>query len=172
MKEKNRRRVLLGVVVGHLIVVALGAAGVRPRPPGLPGLAIERYMALSGAGHSFGFFAPEVTGQPWASFEVTDGEGKKTITTLETGSSHEADLRVGDIIDTLGGLADDAESLRRDLAASLAKKIFGRHPEAREVAVQLYLFETVSMEEFRRGSRPLSRPIYSARFAKKLQHME
>src|SRR5262245_49008696 len=139
MRDKDRRRLLLGVAVGHLIVVALGATGVSPRLLGLPGQAIDVYMALTGAGHRFGFFAPEVTSQPWASFEVIDGEGKTTTTSLETGSSHEADLRVGDIIDVFGSLGDDAEGLRHDLAASLAGTILGRHPDAREVVVRLYL---------------------------------
>lgn len=172
MRERDRRRILLGITMGHLILVAIGAGRVSLRPLGALGRLVERYGTVSGASYGFGFFAPEVTGQLQASFEVIDGEGKKTITSLETGISHEADLRVGDIIDKLAGDADDPERLRRDLAASLAGKVFGRHPEAREVVVRLLLFESVSMEEFRRGTLPMSRPVYEARFARKPQHAE
>lgn len=168
------RRLLLGLGAGHLILVALGAGSVSLGPLGLPGRILEEYSILSGAGSGYGFFTPGVSGQLVAHFDVIDREGRRTAASLETGSSHEADLRVGNIIDQFWNENEDqdedqdqdAPSLSRSLAASLAGKIFGRHPEAREVVVRLEHFEPVSMEAFRRGDRPSMSPLYEASFVR------
>jgi hypothetical protein len=157
------RCLLLGLALGHLILVALGAGSVSLRPLGPVGSMLDGYGALSGASSGYGFFAPGVNGQLVAHFDVVDAEGRRTAAALETGSSHEADLRVGNIIDQFWH-EDDAPGLERVLAASLAGKIFARHPEAREVAVRLEHFEPVSMEAYRGGARPAEIPIYEATF--------
>jgi hypothetical protein len=157
------RSLLLGLGAGHLILVALGAGSVSLRPLGPPGRILDGYSALSGAASTYGFFSPGVDGQLIAHFEVVDAQGRSRDATLETGSSHEADLRVGNIIDQFWH-EDDTPGLERVLAASLAGKIFARHPEAREVAVRLEHFEPVSMEAFRGGARPERVPLYEAKF--------
>jgi hypothetical protein len=159
-----KHRLLLGLAAGHLSLVTLGASSVSLHPLGLPGRLLEAYATLSGASSGYGFFAPGVSGQLVAHFDVIDAEGRRTAAALETGSSHEADLRVGNIIDQFWSEDEDAPGLSRALAASLAGKIFGRHPEAREVVVRLEHFEPVSMEAFRRGDRPRESPLYEARF--------
>ena len=52
------------------------------------------------------------------------------------------------------------------LAASLAGKMLAHHPEAVEVVVRVHRFESVSMDEFRSGSRPKQTPVYEARFTR------
>jgi len=162
--KARQRGLLLGLAAGHLILVALGAGSVSLRPLGPVGRVLDGYGALSGAGTAYVFFAPGVGGQLVARFDVIDAEGRRTEASLETGSSHEADLRVGNIIDQFWH-EDEAPGLGRVLAASLAGKIFARRPEARAVVVRLSHFEPVSMEAFRRGDRPASTPMYEARFA-------
>lgn len=163
MSDKRRRRLMLGVAVSHLLLVALGAARVSLVPLGPLHPLLEGYDALSGAGSGYGFFASGVGSQLRARFDVIDGEGQKTTTSLETAASHEANLRVGHIIDTFG--RSDEPALRRSLGASLAGKIFARYPQARKVVVRLEQFRPASMEELHRGSRPQWTPVFEAKFA-------
>src|SRR5580704_19040301 len=115
----RRRRILLGGAAGHLILVALGAGSVGLAPLGAPGRLLSAYGALSGAGSGYGFFAPGVGGQILARFEVLDAKGRWVTVPLSTGSSHEADLRVGNVIDQFWA-AEETPGLERALAASLA----------------------------------------------------
>jgi hypothetical protein len=164
--SERRRRLLLGLFAGHLILVALGAGSVSLSPLGALGDLLEGYDALSGAGSGYGFFAPGVTGQIVAHFAVLDGEGRPTDVPLATVASHEADLRLGNIVDLFSADDDDdAPSVSRALAASLAGTIFGRHPEARQVVVRLEFLEPASMEESRHGGRARRSPLYEAVFA-------
>ena len=164
---KRRCCLLLGVAGAHLCLVALGASTLGLGELGALGSALDEYGALSGASSRYGFFAPGVTSQLGARFDIVDGAGVTTSASLETGASHEADLRVGNIIDQFGSLGDDEEDaarLRRSLAASLAGKMFARHPEATAVVVRLETFTPVSMEAWRRGERPQWSPLYTAKF--------
>ena len=45
----DRRRILLGLAMGHLVLAALGAGAVSLRPLGPLGRLLEAYAALSGA---------------------------------------------------------------------------------------------------------------------------
>lgn len=168
MRDKHRP-LWLGVAAGHLVLVTLGASRVSLRELELPGRALDAYGALSGASSSYGFFSPGVGFQLGARFDVIDLEGRAVSASLATGSSHEADIRVGNIIDQFGSLGDDgddeaAPAVRRSLAASLAGKMFARYPDARAIVVRLETFEPVAMEAFRRGERPRWSPLYTAKF--------
>ena len=157
------RHLLLGLSTGHLVLVVLGVINVNLPELGPIGRALGDYSLLSGADNGFGFFAPGVFGQFKAYFDVVDGEGRRTTTSLETGSSHEADLYVDHIASEFD--TEDPE-LRRSLAASLAGKVFTRHPEAREVVVRIERFESISTAEFRAGERPPQNPFYEATFSR------
>jgi hypothetical protein len=186
------KRVWTWIALGHLALAGLGAASLDFSGWGKVGTAIEGYMTLSGADSGYGFFAPGVGGQLRARFEVVDAKGKVTQVPLETPSTHEAALRVGNIIDQfwndeddddsdeevksakdVKAVADDEEEdddegmseLHRSLLASLAGKVFARHPEARQVMVRLDEFYPVSMADFRKGERPRWQEFYEARFA-------
>ena len=76
---------------------------------------ISQYGALSGTDSSYGFFAPEVGTQLRVIFELTGADGTKKTDVLTTGASHEADLRIGDMV-AIFWSAD--EGLQRGLAAS------------------------------------------------------
>ena len=167
---QRRGYLWLAVAAGHLLLVTLGAGGVNLRELGLPGRVLDEYGAVSGANSGYGFFAPGVSFQLGARFDVVDRDGVITHASLATGTSHEADIRVGNIIDQFGSVGDDEEDeegavrVRRALAASLAGKMFGRHPEAAAVVVRLETFEPVSMEAWRGGERPRWNPLYTAKF--------
>ena len=171
----DRRRTLwLAAAAGHLGLVTLGASTLSLRELGLPGRILDEYGALSGASSGYGFFAPGVTSQLGARFDVVDAEGRATSASLAGGASHEADLRVGNIIDQFAIVDDDedeesADRVRRSLAASLAGKMFARYPEASAVVVRLETFTPVSMEAWRAGERPRWMPYYSAKFVHSTQ---
>jgi hypothetical protein len=165
MSETSRRRLLLGMATGHLILVALGAASVDLRPFGYFGKVLDYYSNLSGASSGYGFFASGVGGQLRARFDVIDHEGHQSSATLEPTSSQEAALRVGHIIHEFWD-GDEDPGMRRSLAASLAGKVFARNPQARKVVVRVESFDPVSMEAFRRGSRPQWSPLYQAQFVR------
>jgi hypothetical protein len=170
---KRRCCLLLGVAAAHLILVAVGASAVRLGGLGSLGSALDAYGALSGASSRYGFFAPGVGSQLGVRFDVIDGEGVTTSASLETGASHEADIRVGNIVDQFGSLSDEDEDeaarLRRSLAASLAGKMFARYPEASAIVVRLETFTPVAMEAWRRGERPRWSPVYTAKFVHRTQ---
>jgi hypothetical protein len=151
------------MAAGQLTLVAVGVVSVDLRRLGPLGLYLDDYCHLSGADADYGFFAPDVTDQIEAHFEITDLEGHQKPVFLSLGSNHEADVVVGDIIDNFQN--PDPE-VRSSLATSLAGQIFADHPEAVRVMVRVQVFETVSMEEFRDGARPRRTPLYEATLAR------
>jgi hypothetical protein len=164
MQHKGVLRVALGIALFHLGMVALGAASIDFSEETWLGKILVFYGNFTGAGTGYGFFAPGVTGQIRARFEVIDKDGNKSMTVLEKHQTHEADLRVGNIIDQFLGDANDDKDVQRSLAASLAGTVFGRSPSAREVVVRLESFTPPSMAEYREGKRPEWVPLYSASF--------
>jgi hypothetical protein len=164
-------RIFLGVALLHLMLMACGASYVGYSWLGPFAPALEYYGQLSGAGNSYGFFAPEVAGQLRASFEVIDRSGRNRFVPLETGTSHEADLRTGNIIDQFSQDFQDsegdhqAEDLQRSLSSSLAGTVFGRYPDAFQVVVHLEKFTPISMADYRKGEKPQWTPVYQAKFA-------
>ena len=172
MNERSRR-LWLAAAAGHLVLVTLGASAVSLPELGLPGRALDEYGALSGASSGYGFFTPGVSFQLGARFDVIDRDGHGKSASLATGASHEADIRVGNIIDQFGSIGDDdeegADRVRRSLAASLAGKMFARNPEAAAVVVRLETFAPASMEAWRGGERPRWRPLYTAKFVRQAQ---
>ena len=167
---QRRGYLWLAAAAGHLVLVTLGAGSINLGELGLPGRALDEYGSVSGASSGYGFFSPGVGFQLGARFDIVDRGGVATHASLATGTSHEADIRVGNIIDQFGRVEDDeddeegAARVRRALAASLAGKMFGRHPEAAAVVVRLETFEPVSMEAWRDGQRPRWNPLYTAKF--------
>src|SRR5262245_19816855 len=99
MSEVKRRRLLFSVAGVHLILVALGAAQVDLRRFGHFGQILDYYGILSGAGHGYGFFAPGVGGQLRAQFDIVDGEGRQTTTSLDVAASREAALKLRHVFD-------------------------------------------------------------------------
>jgi hypothetical protein len=171
--NRYRNHLWLAAAAGHLALVTLGASTLNLRELGLPGRVLDEYGVLSGAASSYGFFTPGITYQLGARFDLVDRDGRSKSASLATGVSHEADIRVGNIIDQFGSAGDDeedTEDLRRSLAASLAGKMFARNPDATAVVVRLETFAPASIEAWRSGDRPRWRPLYTAKFVRQAQH--
>lgn len=124
------------------------------------------YGALSGTDSSYGFFAPEVGTQLRVTFELTCADGTKRTDILTTGASHEADLRIGDMV-AIFWMAD--ENLQRGLAGSWAGRMLARHPDATRVLVHLDAYELPTMAEYKRGERPDWSLYYEAEFVRRAQ---
>src|SRR5262245_20729418 len=123
-----RHAFLTALAAAHLVLVACGASrrGPLPATP-WPRKALRWYGAMSGSDNGYGFFAPGVASQWRATFTLSDGAGRDWTDTLERQDNSEVTLRVGGIV----GLFPEAD-LSRDLAASWAGKMFGRHPGAQQ----------------------------------------
>lgn len=160
---RARHRLLVAAAVFHLIVTLVGAAGKLPERGDPFSRTLQYYAAITGANNGYGFFAPGIGSQLRALFDVTEADGKVVTTGLQSGFSHEADLRVGNLIPRFWD-ADEDERLRRSLAASWAGKILARHPGARTVTVRLEQYDLPSMTEFASGKRGAWEPYYRARF--------
>jgi hypothetical protein len=159
----RRYWVILGAAVVHLGLAIGGAAESDfDGPKGL----ISTYAALSGADSGYGFFAPAVGTQLRLLFHVVDEQGNRTSDVLETGVSHEADVRVGDLI-AVFWLKD--QELQRALAGSWAGRMFGRHPEAQKIVVHLDAYDLPDMDEYRAGRRPGWEPYYEASFVRRAE---
>jgi hypothetical protein len=156
--SRRKRAVYISLAIFHLGFVAAGAFELDFEQAGP--IAIG-YAALSGTDGAYGFFAPGVGTQLRATFEVTDAGGHKSTDVLTTGVSHEADLRVGDLV-AMYWIAD--QSLQRSLAASWAGRMFAKHPGAESVTVRLEAYDLPSMDEYREGRRPGWYPHYEAKF--------
>jgi len=178
MNETNRKyRIWIPIAICHLLLVLLGASYIDLSTLG--GKYLGYYGALSGAGNSYGFFAPGVSGQLRARFEVVDRNGIQKEVSLTSSASHEAELRVGNIIDQFAGDVEEdedddedgsaQEDLHRSLAASLAGTVFGHHPEANQVVVQFEEMVPVSMKAYREGTRSQWTSLYEAKFIHHLQ---
>jgi hypothetical protein len=154
---------------GHLVLTALGAFSFEFSDESRFGRVMSFYGEASGAGHSYGFFAPGVFSQIRAIFDITDKAGVKKSIDLESEISpiHEAQLRVGNIIEQFMNDYDDPMEYQRALAASLAGTVFGRHPEATSVNVRIERFTAQSLTEYKRGLVPKWIPEYSAEFVYK-----
>ena len=123
--QQGRLYAFLGVAVIHLGFVTAGACELDFHRAGW---AVAQVAALSGSDSAYGFFAPGVGSQLRATFQVVDADGATSDELLPTSASHEAKLRIADLI-ALFWTAD--EGLRRALAASWAGRILAKHPERR-----------------------------------------
>jgi hypothetical protein len=173
----------LGLALGHLLLVTSGASNVDFSKLGFIGSAIEYYGEVSGAGSGYGFFAPGIDGQLRVRFTLFDSSGKRSAFTwasplVDKESSHEATIRLGNIIDQFptGSLEEDLleepedsskspnDNLKRSLAASLAASMFTHHPEVKQLEVYLEEYDPVSMKDFRRGLVSRWKLLYQARY--------
>jgi hypothetical protein len=168
MTMNTRHALMVAVAFGHLILVGLGAASLMP-DAGNPnsnaaGKALATYGALSGADNGYGFFAPGVAPTMRATFTMSDESGKSWTDVLETGTSHEADLRYAGIASVFV-MADFPPSLAQSMAAAM----FGRHPTATHVVMLIEVSNPPTMAEYREGKRPQWEPLFQAAFSRDQQ---
>jgi hypothetical protein len=162
---ERRYRIWVTLGLFHLMLVTAGATYFDLSKIGFFATAAEYYGEVTGSGSGYGFFAPGVTGQLRALFDIVGPKGTTKTISLFTHASHEADVRVGNIIDQFASDPDeDTPALHRALAASLAGTIFGRYPDSKKVVVRLQELWPVSMEEYREGKRAEWEPVYDAAF--------
>lgn len=127
---------------------------------------IAQVGALSGTDSSYGFFAPGVGTQLEAKFGLTSADGIRSTDVLTTGASHEADLRIGDMVAIFWM---DDRALQRSIAASWAGRMLARHPEAARAVVHLDAYNLPTMAEYHAGKRPDWSPYYEAEFVRRAQ---
>ena len=151
----------------HLGVVLLGALGFPLWSLGPLGPVIEGYTGLSGAGSSYGFFAPEVGEGIRARFDLYDRSGRRFATDqLERGPTREADLRVGNIVESIPRYAEDDRTRARMLAA-WSGKILARHRQATNVVVTVESIDVPTIDDYRKGVRYDWKGYLRSRFVRK-----
>ena len=171
MKGDLKKNIWLAIAGFQLILVVLGAASVDLTDTGRIGRALEYYSSLSGADTGYGFFAPGISGQLRARFELIDSGGTAVPVEMESPHSHESAIRVGNIIDQFWE-EDESENDRvhRSLVASLAGKILGRHPEAHRVRVVLEKFTPVTMADLEKENARSGKSFTKAASSTPPQH--
>ena len=149
----------------HLLMVVVGITEFHFPANTRWGKAFSAYGELTGSGYSYGYFAPGAYSQLRAQFIVSDHSGHSQVLCLDQTRTHEAALRLGNILEQLSNDAADPTEFHHHLASALAGSIFARYPEAHTVDVRLQRYSTVSMKQFRLGSRTTWEPEFSAKFA-------
>jgi hypothetical protein len=152
------RLLAIALVTVHLVLVVCGAAHFRLVPLSMGGIVQHIYGSLSGSDSGFGFFAPGVSSAMRATFTMTDAHGKTWTDVLEHGNNREARLRLGTVVSNFA-----EEKMRRDVAASCAATMFGRHPTACQVVVRVEVYELPPMEAYRDGAQPEWVPVYEVK---------
>lgn len=170
---KKRHQLLIAFGVGHILLVACGAAGLLQGPIDNPVEdATRAYAKLSGADNGYGFFAPEVGAQFRTVFIMKDDAGRPWKQDLKLGRSSEANLRFTGISSQI---IDMPPGPRHRLLQSFAAMMFGRNPEARTVTVRLEIWgfdrtteiaDYPTMAEYRSGVRPQWLPVLDATFSR------
>ena len=82
-RNRRGRAAALVAVVGHLVLVVMGALQIHPEGDGWLARALAYYGALSGAESGYAFFAHSITPLPRASFLVSDAGGMTIADALE-----------------------------------------------------------------------------------------
>jgi hypothetical protein len=95
---------------------------------------------------------------------MKDADGRQWQDALIPDDSSVAGFRSSTVLDAFPVMS---EQVRRGLAASWAGAMFGRHPSAEEVVVQVEIESLPTMQEWR-GGRPRSwTPVYEGTFLRK-----
>jgi hypothetical protein len=160
-----KRSLLVGAFACHLVLVVAGAAHLTARLHGHVGRGVRFYDALSGAGDSYSFFAPEVGPQLRARFVLSTPQGERSEETLEAGKSREVGFRLGNLAGTVY-IAGQRTDLRRAFLGALAASRFGAHPEVSLVQVNIEQWVMPTMAEYRVGTRPQWRSLHEATFVR------
>jgi hypothetical protein len=171
MKERiiHRKRayVALAVALGHLCLAAACAFQLDILGESRAAAVLRRYAALSGAGSSYGFFAPYVGTQLRMTCEVAKDGRNLTYLVPPPTANHEVALRLSEMV-AIFWQEDLAQ--RRALTASVAGRMFALHPDAESVAVHLDVYELPSMRAYLEGKRPSYALHYLTRFVSEERH--
>ena len=160
-----RRYLPLLLAAGHLGVVICGASNCIPdRHAGPPAQVCRWYATMSGAGSSYGFFAPAVGAPHRARFLLKDDSGSTWWDTFDQAGNSEARLRLTGIVDGafMSGDVEEFPQWRKRLVSSWAATMFTRHPSAVSLTVTVEAYVVPGMAEYRAGSRPSWQEVYRA----------
>lgn len=144
------RPLLVGAAAAHLTLAALFCTHVpieRELPAGL-WRALSFYAAFTGAPRHYNFFAPNVSTQARAEFELIEPGGERRVVRLETDNG-EVNQRLAMIFTFT---AD--EQMRKPLLDSLASYMLARHPRAEAVDARLVILEIPGPQAARAGRPP------------------
>ena len=167
-----RQRLVAGWLGVHLGISALFALswhrqGFWHSVPDVLLVPVRIYGAFTGATGSYSFFAPEVSPQLRARFVLATAGGDVELSLLPP-SNHEAEMRIGNLVDAQWAFGKDPESVgkNRALAASYAGKMLTRHPEATAVTVLVEFYDLPPLASGLPPSTGAWKPHYQARFAR------
>jgi hypothetical protein len=138
----------------------LGVAG-NTLPDGLPSVthALNAYGHYTGAGASFGFFAPSVPDQVLPVVTALDRHGHAARVVLGTRSDSEADLRLSSLTFLY------AKTHVLDLyGRSVAAYVMGQNGSVDTVLVTLGFYELPSMRAYASGAQPAYKPYFHGTF--------
>ena len=162
----HRRTLWLLSAAAHLAIVLCGACYCLPDyDQGSAAGLIRWYGTTSGAGSSYGFFAPEVGVPHRARFVLRDEQGGTWSDSFDRASTNEARLRLTGIVVTsfMSGDAYKSAQWREKLVKSWAATMFTRHSRAVELTVVVEAYDVPNMAAYRTGSRPGWQTVYEAR---------
>jgi hypothetical protein len=161
----GRRYVLLLLAIWHLSIVICGAAyGIPDWHGGPPARILRWYATISGAGSSYGFFAPAVGAPHRARFLLKDDQGLVWSDGFERAGNPEARLRLTGIVEAafMTRAAQESPPWRQRLVESWSATMFSRHPEAVSLTVTVEAYYVPDMAEYRSGARPRWITVYRA----------
>jgi len=158
------QRVVCAAVGLHLLLAVGGATGRFPLPTSAAGALVAQYGYVSGADSDFSFFAPAVASQCRATLTLRDAAGREWQDTVFQDPATTFGMRSASILDSF---PQANERLQRGIAGSWASVMFGRHPDATEVDVNVEMEALPTMEEWRAGERPTWPSIYKGTFLRK-----
>jgi hypothetical protein len=159
--RSHRWSIIKYAAVIHLCLVVCGAAKLNLHQPFF-GDAIDAYQSYSGAGTSYGFFAPGVAAERRIIWHGYNAKTNTWTTDSEQGPTREVTLRLS----TVAGLfsQDGGHDL---LAASWAAWMFGKHPDVSTSIIEIQAYVVPTMQEYRDGRRPQWQVIGAFAFERK-----
>jgi hypothetical protein len=154
----TRHKILTGLAVLHLTMIACSAAGFVPDLTG-PVQKVWRWCgSMTGGTNRYGFFK-EVGSGCKVTCILTDKDGNTWQDELSRAGNREADMRANGSIYMILDFSDT-------LTLSWAAHMLARHPSAHQVLVQFEQYEPPPMHAFRDGARPEWRTTYAKFFVR------
>ena len=132
----------------HLLVVISGAARLTAHAPSALRAIIESYGAYSGAGNSYGFFAPGVAPEWRASLDFYEARERRWITHVRKAPNLELA-----VLDATINSSFSRKEIREALAASWAAVDLDDVPGAAAVVVRAEAFLLPPLGRYRQGER-------------------
>jgi hypothetical protein len=127
---------------------------------------VALYSRATGAGGSYGFFAPGIPKQVSVRFHIETIDNKSIDTTLEDETTTEVTYRIGNMIRLFTKNFKNGP-IMRSLSASLAASVFEQYPTAKTVTLMTLVYDFPTMDDVRNGKKPEYKEIYKVQFARK-----